>query len=468
MSQQSQQQYRYPGIRSFERDEQELFFGRGEEIRDLYSQVKVMNLVVLFAKSGIGKSSLLNAGLVPLLELEPFVPIKARFQNVSMSPLESIKSALKPYLNETILKRHTGNEPEKTGLWEYLRACTFTRYGETATPVFLLDQFEEFFEHSEEAQKSIVLDIADIISQRLPNRVRDHLLNIPIADRTPEDMVWHQPLPAKFILAIRSDRLSLLDNLSTEIPLILHNRFHLRPLQRDKAQDAIIEPAALPGGGFSTPPFSYADKTLLLILNELTNKNQEIESFQLQLICQYIERQVQRHAAGAVVNKFVIDRTFIPDAESIQSILNDYYESAIDNLPAGEQELARDFIETGLIVANRRVGVTEGVEQERYKIGPELLKALIESRLIRVENTHLGRSYEISHDTLVPAILKSYEIRRKLKEQKAAEAERLIPDCSRVRLTGAGHLIHWLQTESLLRLVLSFLESLETCGDLSR
>lgn len=420
----NQQQSRYPGIRSFEREEQELFFGRGEEIRDLYSQVKVMNLVVLFAKSGIGKSSLLNAGLVPLLELEPFVPIKVRFQDTRVSPLDAIKIALNPYLDEAVLRRHTEKSTEEASLWEYLRACTFTRYGEAATPVFLFDQFEEFFEHRPEAQNTILLDLADLVSHRLPNGVRDHLLSIPIAERSPEDMVWHQPIAAKFILAIRSDRLSLLDNLSVEIPLILHNRFHLRPLQRDKARDAIVEPAALPGSGFGTPAFSYAEKTLQLILDELTNKNQEIESFQLQLVCQYIERQVHRHAAGAVVQKFVIDRTFIPNAESIQAILNDYYESAIDTLPEQQRELARDFIETGLIVAGRRVGVTEGVEWERYKIAPDLLKALIDSRLIRVENTHLGRSYEISHDTLVPAILKSYEIRKKRLEQKAAEAAR--------------------------------------------
>ena len=48
-----------------------------------------------------------------------------------------------------------------------------------------------------------------------------------------------------------------------------------------------------------------------------------------------------------------------------------------------------------------------------------------------------------------------------LTDDDAAEAERLMPDCSRVRLSKAGHLIHWLQTETCLRLVNSFLESLE-------
>lgn len=48
-----------------------------------------------------------------------------------------------------------------------------------------------------------------------------------------------------------------------------------------------------------------------------------------------------------------------------------------------------------------------------------------------------------------------------LTDDDAAEAERLIRDCARVRLPKAGHLIHWLQTETCLRLVNSFLESVE-------
>ncbi len=48
-----------------------------------------------------------------------------------------------------------------------------------------------------------------------------------------------------------------------------------------------------------------------------------------------------------------------------------------------------------------------------------------------------------------------------LTDVDAAEAERLMPDCARVRLPKVGHLIHWLQTESCLRFVSGFLESLE-------
>ena len=44
------------------------------------------SLVVLFAKSGIGKPSLLSAGLVPLLDYDRFQTVKVRFQNTGSSP----------------------------------------------------------------------------------------------------------------------------------------------------------------------------------------------------------------------------------------------------------------------------------------------------------------------------------------------------------------------------------------------
>lgn len=416
--------YRYPGTRSFEREEQDIFFGRSEETRRLFAQMNVESLVVLFAKSGIGKSSLINAGLAPLLDLEAYLPIKVRFQNTAVTPVEALKTSLAPYMDENLLAVH-GGAPDHPGWWEYLRACRFERYGEAAMPILILDQFEEFFAHPADAQRDFILDLADIVSRRLPNRVRDHLLNIPIEDRTDADMDWHEPPQLKVLMAIRSDRLSLLNQLSAEIPRIFDKRFELLPLRRTQAREAITAPAALPDPGFATPPFEFAEPILQLALDELTDKSETIESFQLQLVCQHLETQLeQRIKTGQATPPYIIDETFIDDREDIQAILKNYYDRAINALPKADRRLAQEFIETGLIVGGRRVGVTEGVEQERYGVHPGLLSALINSRLLRVENTHLGRSFEISHDALVPAILQSFEKRKRLEDAAAAEKAR--------------------------------------------
>ena len=62
----------YPGPRPFERGEHNLFFGRDREVADLLSLMIAHREVLLYAQSGAGKTSLLNAGVMPSLIQEGF------------------------------------------------------------------------------------------------------------------------------------------------------------------------------------------------------------------------------------------------------------------------------------------------------------------------------------------------------------------------------------------------------------
>ena len=84
---------RYPGIRSFEADDQILFNGRSKEIDELFNLIKIKHLVVLFGKSGLGKTSLLKAGVGPLLLKQHYFPIIIRLQDTSVSPTTSVLNA---------------------------------------------------------------------------------------------------------------------------------------------------------------------------------------------------------------------------------------------------------------------------------------------------------------------------------------------------------------------------------------
>ncbi|NIR10395.1 MAG: hypothetical protein GTN82_33665, partial [Candidatus Aminicenantes bacterium] len=74
---------RYPGIRPFADSDidRELFFGRGYEKEVLLHQVLADKLVVLYSKSGLGKTSLINAGLNQELRLMGFIPLGIRLNN---------------------------------------------------------------------------------------------------------------------------------------------------------------------------------------------------------------------------------------------------------------------------------------------------------------------------------------------------------------------------------------------------
>src|SRR5580765_3945249 len=60
----------YVGPRSFRKDQREFFFGRDEEADELVSVITAHSAVLLYSQSGAGKTSLLNAKLIPKLEEE--------------------------------------------------------------------------------------------------------------------------------------------------------------------------------------------------------------------------------------------------------------------------------------------------------------------------------------------------------------------------------------------------------------
>ena len=77
MSEQMTKYRRYPGVQPFKTEQADLFFGRDDDRERLLNLLLLEKLLVLFGKSGYGKSSLLNAGIIPDLDDEN--PIKYRY-----------------------------------------------------------------------------------------------------------------------------------------------------------------------------------------------------------------------------------------------------------------------------------------------------------------------------------------------------------------------------------------------------
>lgn len=424
MSQQLQS--RYPGIRSFEAPESALFFGRSRETSELYSLIKVEQAVVLFSKSGIGKSSLLNAGVLPLLEKDEFSSMKLRFQNTAIDPSEMLLQELRSKMAALSLSDMMDKRLQswcinrKPTIWEYLKAAEMVMSYLPAKPLLVLDQFEEFFMHSSSAQEAFIDLLSDLIFGRVPQYVQKQLQASGISGGREEQ--WASPLNWKLVIAIRSDKFSFLDNLSHKIPPILNNRYQLHPLNRAQAKEAILMPAASAVLDFYSPTFEYSPDALNDILDNLSNEKGEIESFQLQIICCHLEELVVAN------NIQTIEKEHIGGSEGIDLILNNYYENAIKSIGKEEEQAkVRKLIEEGLIVDGTRVSLAESFILSRYDLSSELLQKVLNTRIIKPENTHLGKAYEVSHDTLVAPIVNSYEKRQQeeLRLQMQAEKERL-------------------------------------------
>ena len=430
--------YRYPGVKPFTTQEQIIFRGRKEDVKALIQLVTRKRLVVLFGKSGLGKSSLLNAGLIPALtevkaevkggEQEAdfyYEPQSIRFgawseaqKDTRISPVEAIKSRLGlPATGQTYLDRML---PEDDSLWKHLKK--FQALAPIQSHFLLLfDQFEELFTYPDAEIEHFHQELGEVLNAKVPQRYRSILGQEEEALSEEEELLLFEPIDLRIVMAIRSDRLAMLDRLSEKMPDILENRYQLKALSRKEAEDAIFAPSILPQDpNFQTPGFNLEEEALDHIIQHLTRAregSQDIESFQLQVICQHIEQELVERAGKRSIGT--------EDLGDLSDIFEQYYESKMGRLPHEEdRQRARIFIENGLILEQdeRRLSLYEGMIQRDYQVSEALLFQLVGTGLLRAEpDPKGGFSYELAHDTLVEPILRA-------KRKRVAEEEKLLAE----------------------------------------
>jgi len=266
---------RYPGTRPFTKEQGDVFYGRDDEIESLYKKISFNQIVVLYGKSGLGKSSLINAGLIPRLQKETdYKAIFFRFYaNTSNSEtsLSKIKNQLKSTLEkETFLDKII---PEEDSLWYWTKRYQIES-GRNQY-LFVFDQFEELFTYPEESIKQFKIELTELIKHSIPQRFHDiySILNQndPTLLTEDEENLFYKDFSIKLLFAIRSDRLHLLDRLSDSIPQILSNNYELRALLPGGARDAIILPASI-DGEYDSSVFKYDKNALSEILTFLQDE----------------------------------------------------------------------------------------------------------------------------------------------------------------------------------------------------
>ncbi|MEL6659801.1 MAG: WD40 repeat domain-containing protein [Bacteroidota bacterium] len=413
--------YRYPGTQSFRTEDAAIFYGREQDSEHLLRLLLLEQVVVLYGKSGLGKSSLINAGVLPELREQAAVE-EVRFGSFSADathqPLSVLEEQVWSGPIHPIIEELAG---EKTNLWARAKSRDLAS-GQDRHLFLVFDQFEELFTYPRATVQSFKSALSALLQEGSPllfqQNLRDKIRTEPEAIPVDLRQQLLAPLHVKVLIIVRSDHLSLLHQLTSHFPNVLVNLHELKPLSKSQARTAIIQPAQQSGEQFITPPFSFNPAAVQVMLDSLANTEGEIESFQLQLLCQYLEEKVRRDP-----NIVLIESLHFGGEEGVQDILHGYYERQLSTLAPSKQARARRFIEEGLLVDGRRAALTAGAEQQRFGVGPELLQQLLDSRLIRAENIHLGKIYELSHDTLIEPVTKSLEQRQALEEKQRIEAE---------------------------------------------
>lgn len=413
---------RYPGAQPFSEQQADIFFGRQQAIKELYQLIRQESLVVLYGKSGLGKSSLLNAGVIPLARKEAkYQPIPIRFLaytgNEKMPVVttgERIRGGAAQV--NTFLDQLIENE---ASLWHDLKEQQITAKDDKGL-LLIFDQFEELFTYPREAQLAFRKQLAEALYTPVPQRYWD-LLDLYGADDmplSPEELALLQrPFDIRVIVSIRQDRMHLLGNLSDYLPTISKNWYELLALDRESAQSAIVKPA-MAEGAYDSPPFEYSDAALDSILDFLTKDGEAyVESTQLQIVCNAIEQKVTKSQKSTIQPE---------DIGQLDSIIENYYSEKINTIEKADQQLAaRKLVEEGLIFEEeeRRLSLYEGQILKAFNITEATLRKLVDSHLLRAEpSLRGGYTYELSHDTLVAPILKAKSERME-EERRYKEAE---------------------------------------------
>ncbi len=370
----------YRGLLDYRLEDTQNFFGRDEAIKQTVEIISKSAFSVLHAESGAGKTSLLQAGVMPAILASGHLPLYLR--PYDKNPEDTIKGILLPDSEFT-----TGLIKEP--LTDFLRRVANILGAKTAL-VIILDQFEEFFYRVQEPDRNSFID-------SLAECVNNPSLNV------------------RWLFCLRKEYFSDLTAFRPGIPDPFENAFYLQPMSRTEAEDAIAKPARLKKIGF--------EKGLIAeLLNDLGKER--ILPPHIQLVC------------SALVENLHGKQTMFARADYVklgkaQGILKNHLDRVLtEKVPKDRVAVCQQVLEGLVTSTQQRVIKTEQELFTALGSFPEeqvrdAISLLAINRLLRGEDTDKGPAYELAHDILLDEIKLNPEI------VKRKEAEELLEQGTR-------------------------------------
>ena len=388
----------YVGPTSFQRDQRQFFFGRDEEADELVSMITAHSAVLLYSQSGAGKSSLLNAKLIPKLEEEEdFNVLPTMRVQGQIPPSVKIGRTTNIFVTNALLScggYDLTRANHGSTFTEFLKNCIqrTNEYGEPCPTVLVFDQFEELFTS---------------YPGRWPDR-EDFFRQIGEAiEGNPKKGLPGNPL-LRVLFSMREDYIAELDPYLHLLPEKLRSRFRLEHLREKKALVAIKEPLAKTNRSFAPGVAEQLVKNLLRIPSQSVTGTQTlglyIEPVQLQVVCQSLW-------AALGPNETVITAKHLQKYGDVSQALSHFYERSIATVAKEteikEEILRRWFADTLITSEGTRAPVNRGNETTggMPNAAVDKLEAM---RLIKGEwkGTNV-RWYELAHDRFIEPIKRS-------------------------------------------------------------
>lgn len=416
------------GPKSYE--EGDAFFGREKEKKEVTNLIRNETLTLLFSRSGTGKSSLVKAGLIPVLRKNfEYLPVYIHLNdsNVNENSSDNLCAYVIDRCKEEINK-HFGhlknigiilpNLYNEGSLFEFLTTLGLTQCDENndkyvIKPLIIFDQFEEIFTHvfTPDRLKHLIAELRYLIESQLP----DYLNTAPIDIFTKiKSGLISKQKNYRILFSFREEFLPQFESLRTEIPFIQYtnSRYRLESFSRIMAKEVIIDTD-------NTISDSIAYEIVEnLAINILTNFEKiVVEPFLLSLVCQKIYHNIFNLADQSQERK----------EEIIKELVDSSIENYIDDIYNVITEQTKEFIEMELITSDKKrtpFNYNDATANPHLKKDVDLLIGKPEYRLLNKEEFLDSPHIEILHDRLLPPLASRRDERLKKLDEAALEMKK--------------------------------------------
>lgn len=374
------------------------FCGRSDETFDLVNLIDNNIFVTLYGKSGTGKTSLLNAGIFPLLRGKRYFPIRIRlavdakdfcFQQCIISKINDEISSIGSYLTTEVVSL-PDNDQSQEYLWSFFaRTRFFDKTGHVIFPVIVLDQFEEVFRDRRSETEALLRQIYFLMDE-------SHALS----DRMLNGYAYSYDFNFRFVISIREDDLFRLEDIidNNYLPEMKQCRFRLRHLSEKGAREAIL----IPGGDlFLEEEKNKIADSIINIAKE--GENNTISSIIISIVCSRIFLEYQRtnsnHITFSIVEEFIIGNPF-----------ERLYKEATQGFSYREKTfIERSFVDS----SERRNSIPEDEFLHHVKKGKELIEG--KQKILQRISTSSREDYriELIHDSFCHPIKELIAKRKK-------------------------------------------------------
>ena len=353
MSSAAQRDSPYVGLDAFAEDDATFFFGRKRDVALIVANVFASPLTVLYGPSGVGKTSVLRAGVVPNLQEREIVTTV--LDSWAGDPVAALRAAA----------------PDPDTAAEGAPAPV-------RREVLVLDEFEDFFHDSNEP--SFAAELARVVTRR---------------GRT-----------SSVLLAIREDALGKLDHFGGRVPGLLDNVLRLDQLGREGAREAILGPRDRWNATARTRErFEIEDGLVEAVLDGVAVGAGQVDTVLLQLVL------ARLWEARSTDGPHVLRRESFDALGGVDGIVDDHVIGKLDDFDPGRQEQAAEILEhlvtpSRLRLAQRASDLAGFAGVTEPELQP-LLDELSQNRILRpVAGVNAGDSrYEVQHESLADAVL---------------------------------------------------------------